>query len=125
MTRGAPRTQRTSSRETVVYARDLRRDQTPAEQALWQLLRNRGIDGHKFRRQHPIGPFIADFFCAEAALVIEVDGPIHDRAEQRQRDALRNAALGDHGLRLLRLRNNEVLTDPESAVRRIRDALGA
>jgi very-short-patch-repair endonuclease len=124
MTRKPPRTQRTSSRETVEYARDLRRDQTPAERALWEILRNRGIDGRKFRRQHPIGPFIADFFCAEAALVIEVDGLIHDRAEQRRRDILRDAALGDHGLRLLRLRNDEVLTDPDGAIGRIREALG-
>jgi len=58
-------------------ARVLRRNSTPAEVILWRDLRNRRFDGHKFRRQRPIGPFIADFYCAALALVIELDGDSH------------------------------------------------
>jgi very-short-patch-repair endonuclease len=65
------------SHEIRHRARELRKSSTPAEQLLWQALRNRNLGDHKFRRQHPIGPYIADFFCAEVGLVVEVDGGSH------------------------------------------------
>ena len=107
-------------RPSTYRARALRRAMTPAERALWELLRDRGL-GYKFRRQHPIGPFVADFFCRAANLVVEVDGPYHDarRAYDRQRDDWLRAA----GLRILRLANELVLHHPERALQRIRRSL--
>jgi very-short-patch-repair endonuclease len=65
------------SHEIHKRARKLRNSSTPAEQKLWQALRNRNLGDYKFRRQHPFGPYIADFFCAEVGLVVEVDGGSH------------------------------------------------
>ncbi|MCS7056143.1 MAG: DUF559 domain-containing protein, partial [Thermoflexales bacterium] len=99
-------------RALVERARQLRKEATPAEDLLWQLLRNRQFMGMKFRRQHPIaGRFIADFFCDEAKLVIEVDGGVHEQPEQRAHDAARDEALRAHGYRVLRFSNEAVLRD--------------
>ncbi len=68
-------------------ARELRQRATEAEQMLWERVRNRRLGGLKFRRQHPLGPYIVDFYCAEHRLVVEVDGPIHEG--QKERNALR------------------------------------
>ena len=87
-------------------ARDLRRDQTPAEKKLWARLRSSQLDGLKFRRQHPIGRFVVDFYCASRRLVIEVDGDSH--AEQVEYDAARSEWLGGHGYRVVRFSNREV-----------------
>ena len=96
---------------TFRRAKSLRRKLTPAEDFLWQALRNRRIANFKFRRQHPIGPFIADFFCHAADLVIEVDGDVHDVPEVKEYDAEREAYLKNLGLTLLRFRNEEVLVN--------------
>ena len=90
-------------------ARRLRRDQTDAEARLWEVLRAGRLDGWKWRRQAPVGPFIVDFLCLEAALVVELDGGIH--AEQAQRDARREAYLRARGLQVLRFWNAEVRDD--------------
>jgi len=85
----------------------LRRNETDAEHVLWQLLRNRQIDGHKFVRQLPVGPYFADFACREAALIVELDGSQHtDEA-----DARRTAVLNSEGYGVLRFWNNDVLTN--------------
>jgi len=97
-----PRTHRTSSPQTIAFARQLRKDMTDAEKLLWARLRRRALEGLRFRRQHPIGPYIVDFFCAEAGLIIELDGQIHSSQERSEHDRLRDAALRDHGLRVLR-----------------------
>lgn len=71
-----------SSDQKIRFARKLRQDATPPERMLWHLLRNRRLGGYKFRRQQPIGPFIADFYCEAASLVVEWDGHSHhDRVE--------------------------------------------
>ena len=88
--------------------RELRRRQTPAEEILWQCLRDRRLDGYKFRRQHPLGRCIADFYCREAKLVIELDGPVHDQPDQRDYDQVREQELKARGLRVLRFKNGEV-----------------
>jgi very-short-patch-repair endonuclease len=80
---------------------------TDAERTLWKALRDRQLDGHKFRRQHPIGPYILDFFCEERRLAIEVDGGQHTA----ERDAPRTAWLAGHGIRILRFWNNDVLNN--------------
>jgi very-short-patch-repair endonuclease len=92
-------------------ARRLRRDQTEAEVKLWEALRGCRLDGWKWRRQVPVGPFIVDFLCLEAALAVEVDGGIH--AEQADRDARRDAFLADRGLKVVRFWNAEVCRDFE------------
>ncbi len=93
-------------------ARRLRRDSTDAERALWSMLRNRQLDGHKFRRQTPIAHYIVDFVCVEQRLIIEVDGGQHqDRAND---DDERTRILEAEGYRVLRFWNNEVLTDLEA-----------
>jgi very-short-patch-repair endonuclease len=90
-------------------ARRLRRDQTDAEAKLWSRLRNAALNGSKFRRQFPIGEFIADFCCPQRRLVIELDGAQH--VEQVQRDEWRSALLARHGYRVLRFWNEEIVNN--------------
>jgi very-short-patch-repair endonuclease len=99
----------------------MRRQSTRAEAVLWEQLRAGGIGGHKFRRQHPVGRFVLDFYCAEKRLCVEVDGPIHDR--QTERDAARDAALASYNIYVLRIRNEDVFGDLEHALSRITAAL--
>lgn len=101
-------------------ARRLRRDQTEAEGKLWEALRGCRLDGWKWRRQVPVGPFIVDFLCLEASLSVEVDGGIH--AERADRDARRDAYLADRGLKVLRFWNGEVSGDLERVLWEIRRA---
>ncbi len=90
----------------IPVARALRRRPTMAEQLLWTHLRNRGLAGAKFRRQAPVGPYVADFLCAEARLVVEVDGGQH---AENAADAARDAWLGENGYSVGRYWNNDVL----------------
>lgn len=109
-------------RDETHRARALRGNATPAERVLWELLRRRAL-GPRFRRQHPLGPFIADFFCCEASLVVEVDGSVHDTERARRHDTDRDAFFAYCGVRVLRLRNDLVLHAPDEALERIRAAL--
>jgi very-short-patch-repair endonuclease len=102
-------------------ARRLRTDQTDPEYKLWSHLRDRQLLGFKFRRQHPIGPFVADFFCLEAKLVIELDGSHH--ADQADPDERRTEYLRDRGYTVLRIWNHEVTSAIEPVMQRIADAL--
>lgn len=101
--------------ETVLRARALRRDMTLPEGMLWQVLRQRP-DGFKFRRQHPIGRCIVDFYCPAARLVIEVDGESHSMGDRPQRDARRDRWLRNQGLRVLRFAASEVIKDLGSVI---------
>jgi len=104
----------------VKAARDLRQNQTEAEELLWKLLRNRQLHGYKFRRQHPIKPgFVLDFYCAGEKLAIEVDGSIHDKEEQKAADEERTEILNQKGIRVIRFRNEDVLEDTESVLKEI------
>jgi len=91
------------------YAHELRQKLTPAESLLWRSLRGRQLNGLKFRRQHPLGPFIADFYCAEHHLIVEIDGGIHDL--QAERDAFRMERMEAYGYHVIRFRNERVLHD--------------
>jgi very-short-patch-repair endonuclease len=94
------------SKDTLTKAKRLRRGMTEAERKLWSALRNSRLAGAKFRRQQPIGPFIADFVCFEQRLIIEADGSQHcDSA----RDCRRDAYLQAQGFRVLRFWNNHIL----------------
>ena len=88
----------------------MRRQPTEAESKLWLLLRNRRLNDYKFRRQVPIGPYIADFVCYSARLIIEADGSQH---AERPRDQTRDAELTRRGFRILRLYNHDILARPE------------
>jgi len=90
-------------------ARRLRSDATPAERRLWRHIRYRQIAGHRFRRQHPFGPYVLDFVCLEKRLVVEVDGGQHSEAHVERHDELRSAWLSKEGYRVVRFWNNEVL----------------
>jgi very-short-patch-repair endonuclease len=92
-------------------ARQLRREQTAAELDLWEQLRNRKLGGYKFRRQVPIGLFIADFCCVAQHLVIEVDGAIHARVDQMIYDQERTDVIAALGYRVLRIHNEQVERD--------------
>ncbi|HTU12623.1 MAG TPA: endonuclease domain-containing protein [Allosphingosinicella sp.] len=101
--------------KVVMKARELRRSPTLPESLLWQQLRQRPY-GLKFRRQHPFGPFIADFYCSSAHLVVEVDGDSHDMGDRPALDERRDLYLRESGLRVLRLRAADVLKDVEPAI---------
>ena len=94
-------------RKTLVRARALRRKLTNAETILWSRLRE-GAGGMRFRRQHPIGPYIADFACIWARLVVEVDGATHGSDEEQMHDARREAYLRSRSWRIIRLTNYAV-----------------
>jgi very-short-patch-repair endonuclease len=106
--------------ETLVKAQRLRREMTNAERKLWSVLRNRQLDGAKFRRQQPIGPFIADFVCQEARLIVEADGGQH---AQNDADVRRTAFLASKGYRVLRFWNNDILQNLEGVAESILAAL--
>ncbi|MBO9368492.1 MAG: DUF559 domain-containing protein, partial [Chloroflexi bacterium] len=95
------------------YAREMRKNPTPAEDALWQHLRLNQL-GVKFRRQHAIGPFIVDFYAREARLIIEVDGPIHEK--QKEYDEMRQAYLESLGYRVVRFTNEQVLQNMDAVL---------
>jgi very-short-patch-repair endonuclease len=96
-------------------ARNLRKNLTDAERTLWQKLRARGLEGHKFRRQVPLGPYIVDFVCKSAQLVVEVDGGQH--AEQEDYDRKREHFLRSQGYEVVRFWNNEVLGNLEGVLK--------
>jgi very-short-patch-repair endonuclease len=98
----------------VKFARGLRLESTSAEKLLWECLRGRRLNGAKFRRQHPLGSnYIADFYCAEAHLALELDGSVHDSRGARWSDGIRHRQIQEAGVRVLRYRNEEVLNDLE------------
>ena len=99
----------------LTHARELRHPQTPAEAALWRVLRNRQF-AYKFRRQHPIDRFIIDFYCAEAKLLIEVDGPSHLEPGQQEYDKVRTDYLEELGYKVIRFTNDEVKFNIEGVI---------
>ena len=105
------------------FAKLNRKNPTKAEKLLWKFLRNRQLNGFKFRRQHPLNVFIPDFVCLEKKLVIEVDGEYHLDEDQRKYDELRDNWLREFHYRMVRITNEEVLNDTERALDKIRRAL--
>lgn len=100
-------------------AKELRKNQTPAEEIFWELVRNRKLLELKFRRQHQIGSYIVDFYCDEKKLVIELDGEVHNSIEQQKHDSTRDKYLTSIGLTVLRFKNEEFLEHPESVLDKI------
>jgi len=104
------------------YGRELRQSSTKAEKILWEYLRNRKLDGLKFRRQHPVDKFIADFYCHEKKLVIELDGAVHDDKMNAQYDEARTYELKGSGIKVIRFRNSEVESNISFVLKEIRKA---
>ena len=99
--------------------RRLRQKQTDPEKILWECLRAKRLNGLKFRRQHSIGRYIADFYCSEARLVIELDGGVHHLKDQRDYDKVRQDVIETREIRVVRIRNEEIEQDPEAVLREI------
>ncbi len=100
--------------------KELRSTMTPAEIRLWQALKHSQLDHLKFRRQHSMGPYIADFYCPVAKLVIELDGSVHDSDAAQQQDAERTVYLLSLGLRVVRFENRAVMENLEGVLCEIR-----
>ena len=110
-----------SQPHTARFAHDLRANPTPAEIKLWSVLRKRQRSGARFRRQHPIGPFVVDFCAPRLKLVIEVDGGQH--VDLHEYDQRRTTYLAAHGYRVLRFWNNQVLNDLNDVVIAVENAI--
>jgi len=106
---------------SLKFARELRKRQTDTERLLWSRLRAHRFGGRKFKRQQPIGPYIVDFVCFEAGLVIELDGGQH--VEQCAYDAKRDKWLAEQEFKVLRFWNNEVLANLEGVIHRIAELM--
>ncbi|MBN1548284.1 MAG: DUF559 domain-containing protein, partial [Syntrophaceae bacterium] len=101
----------------VERARELRKRQTPTEQMLWEMLRDRQLLGFKFRRQHQVGDYILDFYCHEAKLAVELDGAVHE--QRLEKDAKRDAYLKSQGIQVLRISNEDLVSHTSSALEQI------
>lgn len=98
-------------RSTIERCRTLRRNQTDAEKKLWTILRNRQLNGIKFRRQFPVGRYILDFYCSEYKFAIEADGSQHYELMGKKRDALREEELKKLGVEIIRFGDQDILTN--------------
>ncbi len=113
-------------------ARELRQQMTEEEDFLWQILRNRGIKGKKVRRQHPIVYetngwkkyfYVADFYCANKKLIIELDGKHHEFGDQKEYDKARDFIMNEMGFKILRIKNEDLSNDPDLILKMIEAAL--
>jgi len=103
-------------------AKSLRKNMTEAEKILWLHLKNH-FGGLKFRRQHPFGIYIADFYCHGAKLIMEVDGNVHDNSEAKINDDIRQKKIEEDGINVIRFRNEEVFKNIEAVLERIKSHL--
>lgn len=102
-------------------AQYLRRNMTKAEGMLWEKLRNNQFEGLKFRRQHPINIYIADFYCHKFKLIIEIDGGYHLTSSQIEKDSERTRMLEQHGLNIIRFKNEEIKNNIEAVLTQIKN----
>jgi very-short-patch-repair endonuclease len=103
---------RVRDKSKIAFARKLRSDMTPPEARIWARLRVRDM-GISFRRQHPVGPYILDFYCAKARLAIEIDGLVHTTEDRPERDEQRDVWLAAQGIETLRIPASDVMADPD------------
>jgi len=111
-----------SGQDSHLFLRELRQQATEAEQRLCSIVRRNAVGAH-FRRQYPIGPYVVDFCCHAARLVIELDGQAHEGSCAAQADQLRTNALRARGFRVMRFENRQVMESPDAVVAVIRQAL--
>jgi very-short-patch-repair endonuclease len=114
-----------ASRKIVDNAKSLRKKITPAEKLLWENLRNRKLNNIKFRRQHPIERFVADFYCHEKKLVIELDGGIHNDPNQKEYDDGRTAEIEKYNIRIIRFKNEEILNNIKNVLEKIKEIINS
>ncbi len=110
--------------ETTRRARRLRRQLTLPEGLVWRALRGRALADLRFRRQHPIGPYILDFFCHELKLAVEIDGQVHEHPDRMAHDRRRTEWLNQQGIRVIRIAARDVLDDLDAALGFIRRSAG-
>ena len=103
------------------YRKSNRKSLTPAEAVLWNYLKRRKLDGRKFRRQHSIGNYIVDFYCANEKLIVELDGQVHQNLAAEVRDQKRTEYLENMGFKVIRFENKIVLNHLEEVLLEIRD----
>jgi len=108
---------------TIQIAKELRKEQTEAESILWKFLKSRKLKGFKFRIQYPIGRYIADFYCIEKRLIIEIDGEIHNRAERKEYDLIRNKEIECRNIKILRFTNQEVFNNVRKVIEKTESEL--
>jgi len=106
---------------TKEYRQILRKTETPTEKILWRRLRGKQLDGLRFRQQHGFGPYVRDFYCPSLRLCIELDGEIHEETKVRLKDEERTAFLHEQRIHVLRFRNEDVESDVEGVLKRIRE----
>lgn len=104
---------------SFLKAQSLRNNETQAEKILWEKLRNNQLKGYKFRRQHPISLFIADFYCHQLKLIIEIDGEYHNTLEQIKKDNERTQILQDNGMKIIRFTNCEIENNVDKVITEI------
>ncbi|MEZ7497286.1 endonuclease domain-containing protein [Flavobacterium sp. Arc3] len=102
-------------------AKKLRENPTQAEELMWLSLRNKQLEGCKFRRQHPLLNYVADFYCHQLKLVVEIDGEYHQTVEQKKLDKERTVTIEFQGLDVIRFTNDEVLTDINTVLNKIKE----
>jgi very-short-patch-repair endonuclease len=95
------------------FRKKLRNRSTSAEARLWGMIKNKQLDGRKFRRQHGLGKYIVDFFCSSEKLIIELDGDAHGDYYKIEEDKIRDATLKERGYRIIRFENKEIFQNPE------------
>ena len=110
-------------RINIERSRNLRKNQTDAEKKLWTILRNRQINGVKFRRQFPVGRYILDFYCPDYRLAIEADGGQHYENKVKDQDDLRTRELNNLGIEMIRFTDREILTNSDGVVEAIQNAI--
>ena len=110
--------------ELKTFRRELRNHLTPAEAKLWSYLKEKKLQGRKFRRQHSVGPFILDFYCPAEWLAIELDGQVHFSVSARDYDRERDLFLSHYGVLVLRFENKLVFDCPDCVLSRIKECFG-
>jgi very-short-patch-repair endonuclease len=110
--------------DRLIFRREQRSAPSRIERILWECLRDRRFHGLKFRRQHSIGPYVADFYCDALQLVVEADGRVHEQPESRLHDAVRNTWMTSRGLIVVRLPEDEIINATSLALKRIEKAIG-
>ncbi len=109
-----------NKRSQIIKRRILRNNMTKPERLLWAKLKNRQIGGHRFRRQFSIGRYVADFYCPELKLIVEVDGPDHNIKENAEYDRERDLFMKSLGMNTIRILNKDVLTGLDLVIKKIK-----
>jgi very-short-patch-repair endonuclease len=114
---------RNASPYIIGRSRTLRKNETEAEKVFWNWVKGRQMHGYKFRRQHTLAFYVADFYCHSLQLVVEIDGEIHNHEDNRKSDIERQKAIESMGIRVIRFTNQEVLCQPEVVIEKLEQVI--